>query len=255
MTVAILQEVQNSIAASPGSTVTVSITYSSGNHSADVYVTADNGTSPPDPVVTDGVNTYTARGSITDASDGQKTWHFTADNINPTGVTLVTATFFPATPAATGIWVKEIGGTSGYDSGAGVAGQVQATPTTAANAVTSGNTGTLTAAASLVSGLSFRTSGAGAGPAVGTAFTSGGLGWSNIVSNCTRSENKRVTGSTAQAATFTAGGNDAHSTMAAIFKETTSSTLKTFVGVASASIKTISGQAIATVKTILGLTP
>lgn len=116
-----------------------------------------------------------------------------------------------------GIWIREIGGTSGYDSSH--AANLQTAPGTGADAVTSTNC-TPSTQPGLISALSFDTI-AGGIPVLGTGFTTGASGWS-FSGNNALSESKRYTSTSALSATYTATaiGTDNFITMAAIFKET-----------------------------------
>lgn len=214
MTIAVLQELQTA-AAGNGGTIAQATTTVAGS-SLDVYVTWDNGAgSITLSSVSDGSSVFTLRDTIVDTVNTQSIAHYTADSV-AAGARTVTATFSAVTDFR-GIWVKEIGATAGYDSPNGHAGQNQQTPTTAANAVSSGATGTLSAATSLLSALSLDVLG-NVGPTAGTGFTAGATGWNFGGSNAATSESFQVTGTAAQTATFTAAANDSHLTLVAIFK-------------------------------------
>ena len=106
----------------------------------------------------------------------------------------------------------------GYD-GASHAAQSQSTPTTGADATTSGNTSSVTSVPALVSGFCWQLLGT-AMPNAGTGFTSDGTGWViNGTIETMRAESKRITAAGVTAATYTATANNEHSTMVAVFME------------------------------------
>lgn len=162
--------------------------------------------------------TWTARSVVNDATNVQAIADYTSDTTAATAYTITTTLSAAATVFGTS--VKEIGGSSGYDATANAkAGQNQQTPGTGTDAVTTGNTPALTAQPSLISGFAMDTSGTGT-PTNGTGFTSDGTGWGFGATALMRAESKRVTSTAALAATFTAGSNVAHSSMATVFTET-----------------------------------
>lgn len=120
--------------------------------------------------------------------------------------------------------VKEIGGSSGYDSTAGAHNaSSQSAPGTGTDALTSGNTPTLTSQPALVSAWSENFSASNGIPNAGTGFTSdySGSDWGGGPQN--RGENKRVTSTSAVAGTYTAvNGGNAYGTVVAVFLEASS---------------------------------
>lgn len=97
--------------------------------------------------------------------------------------------------------------------------QAQATPTTGTDAVSSGATATLSSQPQLVFGFSLETAN-NTGPAVGTGNTNIGVGWTfGGGTNACRAQHRRVTATTAVAATFTAVSNSNHMTGVATFIE------------------------------------
>lgn len=163
--------------------------------------------------------TWTVIGSVVrDAGDGQSITQYRS-SVTAAGGVVVTANL-SGSFSDRGICVKEIGGSDG--NVVGNAGQLQATPTTTTDATTSGNTGTLTEAPALLSGICIASGGAGQ-PAAGTGFTSDGVGWTfGGGTNLMRSESKRVTSTAAVAATFTAAANSAHMSLVAAWGEAAS---------------------------------
>ncbi len=99
--------------------------------------------------------------------------------------------------------------------------QVQTAPGTGTDALTSTNTGTLSSQPRMVFGVSYSYT-ATATPSTGTGFTNIGAIWNfdGAFGLCTRLEHKRVTATTAVAATFTTTqGSDSHLTMVVTLKE------------------------------------
>lgn len=216
MTVSVSQFVVGTDASGSGANAAVTLTPVAGD-SMHVLVTQDSGhtissfASVPS-------QTWTLRDSVTDSGNSQIIAHYTADNAVG-GSTTITATFNAASTFRA-IVGKVINGTSGYDSVANShAGQVQNFPTTVADATTSGNTPALSAQPALASGFCMDSSG-GATPAAGTGFTNDGIGvLFGGATNLVRGESKRVTAISALAATFTAGLNEAHGSLVAVFLE------------------------------------
>lgn len=98
----------------------------------------------------------------------------------------------------------------------------QATPTTTTDAVTSGNTPTLSSGDGILIGLGFDAqSGLGTFPSTGTGFTDHGTGWGGIAQNY-RLESKAISATTATAATFTAVSNVGHHAIAIYLKNAAS---------------------------------
>jgi len=99
--------------------------------------------------------------------------------------------------------------------------QVQTSPGTGTDAITSGNTGTLSSQPRMVLGVSYSYTGT-ATPSTGTGYTNIGAIWNfeGAFGLCARLEHKRVTATTAVATTFTTTqGSDTHLTMAVTLKE------------------------------------
>lgn len=162
--------------------------------------------------------TWTLLDNINDAGNAQRVAHWVS-SVTSAGSITVTPTQ-SGNKDARGTTVKEIGGSSGYDSTAGAHhGNQQASPTTTTDATTSGSTPALTAQPALVSGFCMST-GSATTPAAGTGFSSDGTGWLfGGGTNYMRGESKRVTATTAVDAKYTAGVNLAHTTLVAAFLE------------------------------------
>lgn len=162
--------------------------------------------------------TWTKVDTQTDGLDSEVTQQWVASPFAAGGSITVTATFVTAQTGHSGVAAKEIGGSSGYMTGIHASNQ-QATPTTNPNAVTTGNTPTLTSQPALASSFCMDSAGGGT-PAVGTGFTDDGAAWSGFTgTNLMRGESQRVTSTAALAATYTAAANDTNQSFVAIFAE------------------------------------
>jgi hypothetical protein len=163
----------------------------------------------------DSVNgTYgAALDTIDQAGDTQRLAHFKFDN-TATGTPTVTIT--PNTSIAfLAIWIREIGGTSGYDSAHKT--NLQTTLAAGTDVITTGTQAPNTQPG-LLSALAVNTSNFVV-PTTGTGFTAGASGWTFGTSNTACSESKRYTALTAIAATFTNSATNNFATLAAFFKE------------------------------------
>ena len=215
MTISVLQERQTSNGSGSASSIVLAfsnaVTVGSSFHSIGQGV--DTATSF---TCSDSVNgTHGSALDTIDASaDTTRVAHFKFDN-TAAGTPSVTIT--PNTSVGfLGIWIREIGGTSGYDGAH--AGNQQTSPATTTDAVTSTNA-TPSTQPGLVSGFSVSTNNSGA-DAAGTGFTSTTTGWQfGFGADFARSEHLRYTNTTARAATFTCTANN-YITVAAFFKET-----------------------------------
>lgn len=169
------------------------------------------------------LNTFVQIGSHYDAGFGQG-WHWGyAKNIAGSVVDAVLATFgalvtFPA------IYVAEYSGldpTAPYTSGE-TASNPQLGPGTGTDAVTSTNTPALAAQPAALIGFAYNNSGNVTN--AGTGFSGRPLVWNFGFSNSSLPEDKRLTVTTAVAATATLSvGSDQMFTIAAVFKETAAS--------------------------------
>lgn len=161
--------------------------------------------------------TFSVLATILDSVNNQNTAHIVTSDLTPSTTYTVTITL-SALSTARSCAGNIIADTSGYlGSPNHHAEQVQATPTLTADAVTSGNSGTISQAGALISAHSFNSAGITA-PTAGTGFTSlGGSIQLGSGTNFATSESKHLSVTTAVAATFTATSNNGHATLMAIF--------------------------------------
>lgn len=174
---------------------------------------------------TDGTNTYSSvLDQTNDSTNAQTIGQAVASNV-ASGTPTVSCNF-ASSRTFRGIWIKEIGGctTSPLD---GHNAQLQSAAPTTTDGVSS-NTATNTNQPALISGVSLETKNNGEALSAGTGFvttpTGEGAGWNNIYGTAHNegfSENKRITTTTAVAATFTASVSSAYLTIMAIFDEST----------------------------------
>lgn len=149
------------------------------------------------------------------------------------GTVTVTATWSIAS-VDKGIVLQEIRNTSGLQATAHT-GQTQTSPGTGADAISSGNV-TPTAQPALLVGLAYCVSIAGADPAItaGTGFSAGLSAWAFLVGfNSARTENKRITSTSALPATFgsTVGTTNTFTTLSAVYTEGSNTSLSLTGGV------------------------
>lgn len=212
MSIGVLQVIENSLLTTP--TLTFTFPSLTAGSSIGVYGSCEGSETM---TCADTLNgSYGAAvDDILDVPDGQRVTSFKFQNSAGSATPVVVTLTFSAATNFTGGFATEVGGaaTASYD---GHNGQVQATPTTSTDAVTSG-TATPTAQPGLILSCSSNTSGAAA-PSAGTGFTDHGTGWVNA--GPARLESKRYTATSAIAGTFTAGSNSAHTTLSLFFKET-----------------------------------
>ena len=223
MTASVVQA-RNSASSASGSTITLAfastLTAGSAIH---VFGSNDTGGGVTINSFSDGTNTYSAvLDNINDSGNAQRLAHTIAANV-AAGTPTVSCNYSAST-AFRGIWIKEIGGvnTSPLD---GHTGQMQASPGTGTDAVSSG-TATNTSQPALISSVTVSTSSTTEDLSAGTGFattpTGEGAGWSGIYGGGNEGfgENKRITTTTAVAATATsAGGAHPYITIMAIFDE------------------------------------
>lgn len=223
MTISVIQEVEAENTAGAAS-IGVAVTCLAGE-SLHIIVSHGNTTAADmaaTPITNSGtaISFSAALDNVNDAADEQRIVHYYANGV-PAQTTTITANFSSGSATFRAIKIKRIGGTSGYDAVASAhAGQLQATPTTSADAVSSGNTPTLSAQPALISAVT-AASAAVSTSSVGTGFTNDqATGWQfGSGTTMSASESKRVTATTALAGTFTAASNDARLTVAAVFLE------------------------------------
>ena len=154
-----------------------------------------------------------------DATSGQGCCHFVTTTPTKAGSCVITATCNGVTGGvfALCICVQEIKGSSGQNVHTG---NIQASPGTGTDAVTTGNMTpggqpALVAALAMDSGAGSTTS-----PSAGTGFTDAGTGWAlGTGHDLARAESKRVTSVAAVAGTFTTGTNARFTSLGAVFVE------------------------------------
>lgn len=160
---------------------------------------------------------YTPVETVNDTGNGQKTGMFYMPN-SVSGNVALTVTW-SAGEFTKGIWLGEIRGAVKDSSVlAGHNSQLQNTPGTSTDGLTS-NTATPSGQPALVFGFSFHE--VGGAPSAGTGFSTGIVAWNSgqFSGLGARSESKRITSTSAVAATFTAGANNSHVTLMGIFLE------------------------------------
>ena len=226
MTASVLQEVAtttitssqlNTIAATFGSTCTVGSTF-------EVYISQQyNATANVPTSVTDNYNSggYTLKAT----SSSSIAWAYMYVFQNNQFADPITVTVSWAGGPNSGesysypaIWLKEIGGVTTTSFQVALING-QAAPGTATDAITTGNM-TPTSQPALISALAGNDNGSTPAPAAGTGYTAGITSWSSTA----QSESKRITSTSAVAATFTDatyGGSDNYMTMGAIYTEAT----------------------------------
>jgi hypothetical protein len=214
--ISVLQEVHNENPSGGGSATTIAVTLTVAAGSAlHVYVMENANGSGGSITLSDNLGqTYTQSSAVTDASRIARDFYLIGA---AAGSTTITATMSLGAFVA-GIWVKEIGQCSGYQSGSG---QLQLSPGAGTDAVTS-NTATPTSQPALVSGFTFGDNNADTTVA-GTGFTTGLNTWPLFGAGLVGlSEHLRVTSTSAIAATYTAtagGASNRWKTVVAIFTE------------------------------------
>lgn len=198
MTISVLQEVQTSIGGSAQPSLTQAATLTAGS-TALVFVGGPSGTSH---TVTDSVNGSSGWSNIATITTvgGGAIAVYKRDNM-AAGATTFTDTYGAST-AFTGIWVAEIGGTSGYDKATVI--NVQSSGTTRSSASTAP-----TSQPGLFFGFMYNDTQTGsvAGTASG-GYTQGVQGW-NFGAGRTFavSENGRYTSTAAISASFSPSGS------------------------------------------------
>lgn len=214
MTVSILQEVQNSQSATATS-ISVAITTAGGTY-LDVRVAMGNNPATTLTSVTDGTNTYRlapGTGQFWDSAAGTGTAVYVSTAIVAAGTYTVKANF-SATTTFIAILVAEIAGTSGC---VGSVGQFQTSPTTGANATTTGAT-PIAQIPGLMYALTYSPSDNSANTA-GSGFTSLGYQWVNIFTT-SLTEYQVLSSGVPVAATFTAAANTVRISMASVWGQT-----------------------------------
>ena len=225
--VAVGQQTEASNAAA-ATTLVINITPAAAGSSLHLPITCGGGFTVSS-VASSPSLTWTQRNAVDDGNQALCDW--TADGVTAAAHT-ITITFSGSAPYR-GAFAKEIVNTSGYDAAASAAhaAAVTASPGTGADGITTGNTSALSAQPALISAATIPTNTVALATA-GTGFTSDGVGWS-FGGNTGTSESKRVTATTALAATFTAPSNVPFDSVASVFLELTgggAATATTFTG-------------------------
>lgn len=201
-----------------GTTATVTKTLTEGS-SAEVVVISSSGATHNAPTSVPS-ETWNLIATLNDAAiDAMRMSLYRADDVTG-GSTVITETY-SGSIGNRFMAAKEILNTSGYDSAAAAFNaQMQNSPGTGTDVVTSGATPTLTSQPALFSGWTFEKSFNNAAPTAGTGYTddgSGGTGMGGFAS--VRSISKRVTSTTGQAATFTNATNRRYFTFVTAYLE------------------------------------
>jgi hypothetical protein len=232
MTYAFVQSVQNSVAASSATTLATgnfTANPTAGNLIFAAVSYGGNGTPSLTGLTitlsdTRG-NTYTLLKNVDDTTNGYRLAIFYAKNITGGGANSVTATFSSAPSGSfyKGVFAAEYSGldtTAPFTSGECV-GQQQLSVATGTDHLTSGNTPTLATQPCAVIGFCTIDHNTNGPPAAGTGFTSRGTFWDFGVGGVFAClEDRRVTATTAVAATFTPNVAAADwSTVVAVFRE------------------------------------
>ena len=204
-------EAANSAAAT---TLVINITPAEAGSSLHLPITCSTGFTI-NTVVSSPALTWTQRNAVNDSNQALFDW--TADNVTAVAHTITIT--FSGSASYRGAFAKEILATSGYDAAASAAhaAAITASPGTGADGITTGNTSALSAQPALISAATTPTPTV-ALAAAGTGFTLDGVGWA-FSGDIGTSESKRVTATTALAATFTAPINTPFLAVASVFLE------------------------------------
>lgn len=243
MTASVLQE---KFVDSAGAATTLTISPNAGfTANSTLHIVATFGDTTSTVTISDGTNTYSSGLNIQrDTTNGQSQVHFYANNI-AAGTPTITATFSAST-SFRGLYAGEMGGTA-VAANDGSAGNLQATPGTGTDAVTS-TTVTNTKQPVLLNGVSLESSGSTTAPNAGTGFTSSATGWGFGGSALARAESKRYTDTTGHAATFTAIASSIHMTHGLMFDEFGAGGGTGISGVAAITLADMTMSATAAVK-------
>lgn len=216
MTVSVLQERQTSVGGANASSIALAFS-SADTVGSSIHTFCSGVDTATSFTCSDSVNGShgAALDTIDQNGDTQRLAQFKFDN---TAAGTPTVTITPNVQTGfLAIWIREIGGTSGYD-----AAHKTALQTSLGNGTDNVTTGTQAPnnQPGLLSALGACTSNFVL-PATGTGFTAGINGWTFTINNTAASESKRYTALTAIAATFSnSGGTQNFATLAAFFKET-----------------------------------
>ena len=201
-----------------GTTATVTKTLTAGS-SAEVCVISSSGATHNVPTSSPS-ETWVLIATLNDgATDAMRMSIYKADNVTG-GSTVITETY-SGSIGNRFMAVKEILGTSGYDSTASAFNaQMQNAPGTGTDVVTSGATPTLTSQPALFSGWTLEKSFNNNAPASGTGYNDDGSGGTGIAGlSSVRSESKIVTATTGDDATFTNATDRRYFTFVAAYLE------------------------------------
>lgn len=215
MTISVLQVTTGVSSTASSSTVAETATFTAASRLLVAIVCA---TSTTVSLASSRGETFTNVLQISQAGDSRFYNYLISDAGMVGGSTVLTNTFGAATTAR-GIFSVEIGDSSGYDTGS-KASNNQGTPGTGTDAVTSTNMPALSAQPALIVGITANTEGDTPASA-GTGFTNGGsrINYAGAIPDMFRVESKRVTVTSAAAATFTAAVNSRHLSIAIAFLE------------------------------------
>jgi hypothetical protein len=216
MTIAVPQ-IQSFYSGGSGTTIGVTATVAAGSY-LHAFFTHEGNAGEITSVTSSPSLTWTPLDETEDLTNTQLCKHFIS-SVTSAGSITVTANL-SVSRAFRGGAVKEITGSSGYDSAAAAHnGQFQASPGGSADAITSNATPTLTSQPALLSGFC-AFSAAATLPSVGTGFTDDGdLSWTDVPG---RGESKLVTVTTGAAATYTLNTGTHSHTVVAVFLEAAS---------------------------------
>lgn len=170
-------------------------------------------------------NTYTPLKTVDDTTNGYRLALFYAKNITGGGANSVTATYGtpPSSNFYKGVFAAEYSGldTSAPFTSGEVAGQEQNSVGTGTDAISSGNTPALSTQPCLVVGFTSIAHSTAGPSSSGTGYTSRGSFWQfGTGTNFATLEDKRVTSTSAVAATFTApSSGSSYMTIVGVFKE------------------------------------
>ena len=211
-TIAILQQQQTSSNAS-ATTIAQTVTVSSGSYLG-VMVTNDT-VGGFDSTLSDGTNTYTRQQDINDATNKQRLVLYTTPNVS-SGTYTITATFGGASTGR-GIAVVEVGGCAGLLT---TMGQLQTSPGTASNGVSTGLSGALASLPNLIWSVVIAEADT-TNSTLGTNYTGLGYIWQAISSTQgSQTEFQSYNSNASVAATWTASVNSARISIAGVWTQT-----------------------------------
>lgn len=214
MAISVIQEAITANDNTSATTVSVALTGTVAGNLIHVCFLCNN--AAIDSVVDSDGNTYTSIAALNNNATTRKYRHWYAKNIvGNAGTTTITATLHFSINGRSGL-AREIGGVDNSAPLLAHSENSQTTPTTSTDAVTTG-TATNASQPALISGWTFNPVNTSV-PTHGTGLTTG-ISGSNATIQSYCSESKRITSTTAIAATFTATSNVEHNSLMAIFRE------------------------------------